>query len=161
MKELLLVRHAKSSWELDVEDRNRPLTHKGMKRIKQMVLFNPEIFSSAEIIFSSTANRAVHTTLIMANSLGLPFKIVSLVEKLYTFKASDLIHFIKNISDKYERVICVGHNPAFTLAASYFSAEDLDYLPTAAWARLEFRQSKWEDISAGSLTLGMPKRILK
>ena len=161
MKELLLVRHAKSSWKLDVEDRDRLLTPKGMKRIKQMVLFNPKIFSSAEIIFSSTANRAVHTTLIMANSLGLPFKIVSLSEELYTFKASDLIHFIKNISDKYERVICVGHNPAFTLAASYFSAEDLDYLPTAAWARLEFKQSKWEDISEGSLTLGIPKRILK
>jgi phosphohistidine phosphatase len=97
----------------------------------------------------------------MVKSLGLPFKIVSLVDKLYTFKTYDLIHFIKNISDKYERVICVGHNPAFTLAASYFSTEDLDHLPTAAWARLEFRQSKWEDISEGSLTLGMPKRILK
>ena len=161
MKELLLVRHAKSSWELDVEDRNRPLTQKGMKRIKQMVLFNPEIFSSAEIIFSSTANRAVHTTLIMANSLGLPFKIVSLSEELYTFKASDLIHFIKNISDKYERVICVGHNPAFTLAASYFSTEDLDHLPTASWAQIQFEQNEWEHIQNGQAQIGLPKDILK
>jgi len=161
MKELLLVRHAKSSWKLDVKDRDRPLTTKGMKRIKQMVLFDPEIFSSAEIIFSSTANRAIHTTSIMVNSLRLPFKIVNLVEELYTFKVSHLIHFLKNISDKYKRVICVGHNPAFTLAASYFSSEHINHLPTAAWARLEFSQSKWTDISAGSLTLGIPKRILK
>ncbi len=34
MKELILLRHAKSSWEYSVEDRNRSLTEKGVHRIK-------------------------------------------------------------------------------------------------------------------------------
>ena len=161
MKELVLIRHAKSTWEFNIEDRDRPLTKKGMKRIKKMVLCSPKIFSSSEIMFSSTANRAIHTTSIIVNSLSLPFKIVNLVEDLYTFVASDLIHFLKNISDEYERVICVGHNPAITLAVSYFSSTDIDYLPTSAWAKLEFEQSNWADITAGDLTLGIPKQILE
>ena len=33
MKEIILLRHAKSSWEYDVEDRNRPLSQKGIDRI--------------------------------------------------------------------------------------------------------------------------------
>ena len=126
-----------------------------------MVLHNPEIFSSSEIIFSSTANRASHTTSILVNSLLISFKTVNLVEDLYTFEASKLIHFLKKLSDKYESVICVGHNPAFTDAASYLSNTELDYLPTAAWAKLEFQQNKWTNIANGALTLGIPKIILK
>jgi phosphohistidine phosphatase len=161
MKKLVLIRHAKSSWEFNLEDRDRPLTKKGIKRIKQMVMHNPEIFSSSEIIFSSTANRATHTTSILVNSLFISFKIVNLVEDLYTFKVSKLIHFLKRLSDNYESVICVGHNPAFTDAVSYFSNTELDYLPTAAWAKLEFEQSKWVNIADGTLTLGIPKKNLK
>ncbi len=33
MKELILLRHAKSSWDNNLEDRNRPLTEKGVNRI--------------------------------------------------------------------------------------------------------------------------------
>ena len=33
MKELILLRHAKSSWDYNVEDRNRPLSEKGIDRI--------------------------------------------------------------------------------------------------------------------------------
>ncbi len=161
MKELVLLRHAKSSWKFNMEDRDRPLTEKGIKRVKQMMLLNPEIFSSAEVIFSSPANRAIHTTSVMVNSLMLPFKMVNLVEDLYTFKVSNLIQFLKNISDEYDRVICVGHNPAFTLAVSNLSCNNLDHLPTAAWVKFEFKQNKWSNISRGSLTLGLPKQILK
>ena len=161
MKKLVLIRHAKSSWEFNLEDRDRPLSKKGIKRIKQMAMHNPEIFSSSEIIFSSTANRAAHTTSILVNSLLISFKTVNLVEDLYTFEASKLIDFLKKLSDKYESVICVGHNPAFTDAASFLSNTELDYLPTAAWAKLEFQQSKWTNIADGALTLGIPKIILK
>ena len=128
MKKLVLIRHAKSSWEFNLEDRDRPLSKKGIKRIKQMAMHNPEIFSSSEIIFSSTANRATHTTSILVNSLLISFKTVNLVEDLYTFEASKVIDFLKKLSDKYESVICVGHNPAFTDAASYLSNTELDYL---------------------------------
>jgi len=94
MKKLVLIRHAKSSWEFNLEDRDRPLSKKGIKRIKQMAMHNPEIFSSSEIIFSSTANRATHTASILVNSLLISFKTVNLVEDLYTFEASKLINFL-------------------------------------------------------------------
>ena len=161
MKELILIRHAKSSWQHNVEDRDRPLTKKGMERIKKMILSNPEIFSSADIIYTSYANRATHTTLIMANSLLIPFEKVIITKQLYTFEITKLVYFVKNISDKYERVICVGHNPAFTKAISYFSSNFLDNLPTSGWAKLQFKQYKWANISDGNLTLGIPKQILK
>ena len=70
MKELVLLRDAKSSWEYSVEDRNRPLTEKGMKRIIKMAKAQPSVFSNAEIFFSSPANRALHNPFIDKPSIN-------------------------------------------------------------------------------------------
>ncbi len=161
MKELVLIRHAKSSWELNVEDWDRPLTKKGIERIRKIVLSSPEVFSSTDVIYTSNANRATHTTLIMVNTLSLPLDKVNITKELYTFKISNLVYFVKNIPNTFKRVICVGHNPAFTEAISYFSSNFLGHLPTSGWVKLEFKQSKWAEIADGNLTLGIPKQILK
>lgn len=161
MKELLLLRHAKSSWELNVEDRHRPLTEKGMLRIQKMAQHNPEIFSNLDAIYSSPANRANHTASIVIHTLQLPFETLALAEQLYTFEASQVIHYVKNLSNTLERVMCVGHNPAFTQAVTYLSGKYLDHLPTAAWAYLKFKQTNWSLVEQGTLTLGLPKKIIQ
>ena len=84
-----------------------------------------------------------------------------LKKKKFAYSFFKIRNFLKKLSDKYDSVICVGHNPAFTDAASYLSNTELDYLPTSAWAKLEFQQSKWTNIADGALTLGIPKIILK
>ena len=161
MKKLILLRHAKSSWDLNVSDKDRPLTEKGINRIKMISAHSSNILSSADLIFTSPANRATHTSCIMISSLGLGFDKIVLKKELYTFELSKLLDFIFNISDDYNSVICVGHNPAFTEAISYLSKTDFLHLPTSAWAQLIFSQTKWKNISNGKLKLGMPKEILR
>ena len=160
MKELLLLRHAKSSWDYAVSDRNRPLTEKGMKRITQMARASSTIFQSQEIIFSSPANRALHTATLMMHSLGIDFKKLNVNETLYTFEASQILDFIYALEDQFDKVICVGHNPAFSNVISYLSDTTIGNLPTAAWARITFTQSHWSDVSDGKCTLGLPKERL-
>ena len=161
MKKLILLRHAKSSWNLNVSDKDRPLTEKGINRIKMVSARSSNILSVTDLIFSSPANRALHTACIMINSLGLSFNKIVLKKELYTFEFSKLLDFIFNISDDYNSIICVGHNPAFTKAISYLSKTDFLHLPTSAWAQLIFSQTKWKNISDGKLKLGIPKEILK
>ena len=144
MKELLLLRHAKSSWESLVEDRNRSLTEGGV-----------------EVVFSSPANRAMHTACIIMHEVQMPFEFLNLREQLYTFEVSQLINFIKSLPDHYSKVICVGHNPAFTYAVSTLSTTNLDHLPTAAWAQIQFEQNQWNLIDKGQARIGLPKDILK
>ena len=161
MKKLILLRHAKSSWDLNVSDKDRPLTEKGINRIKMISTHCSNILSSADLIFTSPANRAIHTSSIMISALGLGFDKIVLKKELYTFELSKLLDFIFNISEDYNSVICVGHNPAFTEAISYLSKTDFLHLPTSAWAQLIFSQTKWKNISNGKLKLGMPKEILR
>jgi phosphohistidine phosphatase len=161
MKQLLLLRHAKSSWESLAEDRNRSLTEGGVNRIKRMAKASSELFKSYEVVFSSPANRAMHTACVMMCEVQMPFEYFNLREQLYTFKVSELINFIKSLPDHYSKVICVGHNPAFTYAVSTLSTTNLDHLPTAAWAQIQFEQIKWEHIKNGKAQIGLPKDILK
>ena len=48
MKELILLRHAKSSWDYNVEDRNRPLSEKGIDRIIKTSKKNKGIFKDTD-----------------------------------------------------------------------------------------------------------------
>ncbi len=161
MKRLVLLRHAKSSWDFNVSDKDRPLTEKGINRITMISVNSSNVLSGADLIFSSPANRALHTACIMINSLGLSFNKIVLKKELYTFELSKLLDFIFNISDDYNSVICVGHNPAFSEAISHLSKTDFIHLPTSAWAELNFSQKKWKNISDGKLKLGLPKKILR
>ena len=61
MKKLILLRHAKSSWENDLHDKDRPLSEKGIAILNRVINSSKEIFSSSEVVFSSPANRALHT----------------------------------------------------------------------------------------------------
>lgn len=161
MKKLILLRHAKSSWESMVEDRNRGLTEKGIERIKRIADASSEIFKDFEVIYSSPANRALHTACILIHELQLPFESLELKESLYTFESPKLLHFIKSIPNHYSSVVCVGHNPAFTHVLSELSTTYLEHLPTAAWAQIQFEQNEWKNIQSGEAILGFPKEILK
>lgn len=160
MKELILLRHAKSSWDYAVSDRNRPLTEKGMNRITKMAMASSTLFKKQEIIFSSPANRAMHSALILMNTLEIDFKKLKVNETLYTFDLSSVLHFIHSIGDHHEKVICVGHNPAFTSAINYLSDTKIGNLPTAAWARILFSETQWSKVTNGKCNLGLPKEIL-
>ena len=161
MKKLILFRHAKSSWSLDVSDRDRPLTEKGIRKTKKISIASQKIFFKTEAFYSSPANRALHTASIIINKLNLSFSNLYIKEDLYTFESSKLIKFIRDIPNSFSNVICVGHNPAFTNATNLLSDSKIEHLPTSSWAEITFSESSWTNISKGVLKLGIPKIILK
>ena len=88
MKEIVLLRHAKSSWEYDVEDRNRPLLQKGIDRITKTSRQHKNIFENHDYIFSSPANRAFHTASIMIFECGFNFSKFSIDETFILFNVN-------------------------------------------------------------------------
>ena len=147
MKELILLRHAKSSWEYDVEDRNRPLSQKGIDRIMQTSKKYKNIFNDADYIFSSPANRAFHTAAIMIHECGLDFNRFSIDKNLYTFNFEEIINYVYELDDAFSKVILVGHNPAFTFAANSLGKLSLNNIATACWVRISFFESSWTEIN--------------
>ena len=143
MKTITFLRHSKSSWDYDVSDVNRPLNEFGIKKIKKVSNLSIDTFNQVEIFFSSPANRAIHTCIILANSLEIDLKKISIRKELYTFDMNEVFDFIKQINDKYSNIVLVGHNPAYTEISNYFSENKILNLPTARWFCLKFDTDSW------------------
>ena len=161
MKELLFLRHAKSSWEWSVDDRNRPLQPKGIKAISAVAQHWKKDFKTFEVMISSPANRALHTASILAHEISFSFSQVSIKEALYSFNSEDILRLVQQLDNCYSKVILVGHNPAFTNAASYLSVKSTPELKTADWISLSFAQTQWADVANGQPTYGSKKEALK
>ena len=97
MKTITFLRHSKSSWEYDVSDINRPLNEFGINKIKKVSNLSRDTLGEFEIIFSSPANRAIHTCIILANSLQIDLKKIIIRKELYTFDMFEVFNFIKDV----------------------------------------------------------------
>ena len=69
MKKLILIRHGKSSWDLSVIDKERPLAHKGIKDAYMMSEKIQSYLPNSFLLWSSTARRASETAKIFAQNL--------------------------------------------------------------------------------------------
>jgi len=146
MKTITFLRHSKSSWDYILEDVDRPLNEVGIEKIKKVAESSKHQFINSDIIFSSSANRAIHTCLILTRQLSISNNKIRLSEDLYTFNYFEVFDFIKKIEDKYSQVVLVGHNPAYTEISNYFSENKILNLPTARWFSMKFDSNKWSDI---------------
>lgn len=153
MKTLILVRHAKSSWEYDVIDRERPLKKRGLN--------DAEIISSEfkktkfipDAVYSSPANRAYSTCQIFMEKLKIPIEEVTIVEDLYDFGGHSVTGFIKSLNNEIDSVMIFGHNHAFTSISNIFGSEYIDNVPTSGLVKIKFDVKKWDNIKKGKTEL--------
>ena len=146
MKQITFLRHSKSSWDYNLDDIDRPLNNSGVAKIKKVAESSKAQFVNSDIIFSSSAIRAIHTSLILTRSLSINSNRISICEDLYTFEFNEVLNFVNKIENKYSEVVLVGHNPAYTEISNYFSENKILNLPTARWFSMKFNSNSWSDI---------------
>ena len=146
MKKITFLRHSKSSWDYNLDDIDRPLNNLGVSKIKKVAESSKAQFVNSDIIFSSSATRAIQTSLILTRSLSINSNRISICEDLYTFEFNEVVNFINKIENKYSEVVLVGHNPAYTEISNYFSENKILNLPTARWFSMKFDSNSWSDI---------------
>ena len=159
MKEFILLRHAKSNRNYDVADIDRPLATNGILRISKVANQYKELFENVDCVFSSPANRALHTATIMMNELQMPFYKLNIDSALYTFDSDDIIDYVFALDDELDKVVLVGHNPAFTFTLNHFSNAGISHIRTAGLAKVSFDVNSWTDVNKGSFELGQPNNI--
>ncbi|NNE77601.1 MAG: histidine phosphatase family protein [Pricia sp.] len=150
MKTLILVRHGKSSWDYAVNDKDRPLKERG---INDAYLVSNALKSKGiqlDKIFSSPANRALHTCVIFLRQLEFPSEKFQLSKKLYDFSGDSVSEFIRNLDDSLNTVMIFGHNHAFTHLANSLGNTYIDNVPTTGLVHLYFDANRWKSISKGT-----------
>ncbi|MCH8170623.1 MAG: histidine phosphatase family protein [Bacteroidetes bacterium] len=147
MKNLCLLRHAKSSWKLrSLDDFDRPLNNRGIRDAPFMgeILLKKNIFP--ELIISSPALRAITTAKIIAEKLKYPVSNIKKDKNIYEASALDLLSVIKQTNNKLKFLMLVGHNPGITYLINLISDKRLDNLPTAGIVCLKKEVDSWEEI---------------
>ncbi len=149
MKNLLLIRHAKSSWEAPLHDKERSLTQQGMKDAHLVSSVIDAFLPSTYTMWSSSAKRASETALIFAQNLSYPIECIVYKDDLYTFDEHKLEKVIKSCDNLFENVILFGHNEAITNFVNKFGDVFIDNVPTSGFVSLEFDVDSWEKIKKG------------
>lgn len=149
MKQLLLIRHAKSSWEAPLRDFDRPLTSRG---IHDAHLVSSNIINQipkSYLLWSSAAKRASETAMIFAQNIGFPLDSIIFKQELYTFDERQLEQIIKSCPDEYDHLIVFGHNEAITNFVNSFGNIFVDNVATAGFVNIIFDQHSWKLINNG------------
>lgn len=161
MKILYLVRHAKSSWEHDVIDHQRPLKTRGIKDCELVsAKVKSEIIPPQKII-SSDATRALSTAGYFKKALGVSDIDFSTIHDLYDFGGQNVVRIIKSLDNSLDKVMLVGHNHAFTSIANMLGNKYIDNVPTCGFIMIEFDVDKWKNIKTGSTAKVIFPRDLK
>ena len=149
MKTLLLIRHAKSSWDdPSLPDRSRPLATRGERDVAAMGKRLSQRHMRPDVIVSSPALRALATARAIAKALDYRRKDIVVDARLYAGSADALIEVIGALDASVECAMLVGHNPEFAALAHHFANEITD-MPTCAVASFEFEAKRWKGIGRG------------
>ena len=149
MKQLILVRHAKSSWDAPLRDYDRPLTGKGIKDAHLVSSNISKHIPKSFLLWSSAAKRASETALIFAQNISFPIESIVFKEELYTFDERKLEQIIKSCSDDYDHLVVFGHNEAITNFVNKYGNTFVDNVSTSGFVNIIFDQNSWESIENG------------
>lgn len=149
MKNLILVRHAKSSWETPLKDIDRPLSKNGLQTAHLLSSYISRYLPKSYLFWSSVAERASQTALIFAQNLSYPIESIIYKEDLYTFDEQQLTHVIKSCKNDFDNVILFGHNGAITNFVNKFGDIFIENVPTSGFVSLQFDVKDWGSIEKG------------
>ncbi|MDR3535290.1 MAG: histidine phosphatase family protein [Acetobacteraceae bacterium] len=123
MRQLLLLRHAKSAWDdAKKADRDRPLNHRGRRAAATMRRAMRELGLVPDVVLVSTAKRTLETLEALEPWDDAP--LIEPMDQLYLADVQQLLAALHGVAETVRSVLLIGHNPglhelAVTLAGPH------------------------------------------
>ncbi|MEM1313391.1 MAG: histidine phosphatase family protein [Pseudomonadota bacterium] len=158
MRRLILMRHAKSSWDdPDQADIDRPLNARGRLAAGLMGAWLAEEGLIPDHALLSPARRVAETWDRVAAALGREATAAT-VPKLYHAAPEDALAAMAKAPDGAQTLILIGHEPGATALLRRLSdgsegggcRRAYEKFPTAGVAVLEFDAKRWKDVAPTS-----------
>ena len=167
MLQLLLLRHAKSSWDdANLEDVQRPLNDRGRRDAAAMGAQMAALGCTPELVLCSPAERTRQTWDLVRPSLTNTSPAM-FEAGLYDFgDGEQVLEIIREKGGVARSILLIGHNPSIETLAVRICDRDSGKLrarmekkfPTAALAEFELPISNWAQLYPG---LGRLNRFLR
>ena len=143
---LLLLRHAKSSWDdLSLADHDRPLAKRGRRAAERVGEHLRAAGLSPDLVVCSSALRTRETLELLSLDGPRVHPEIRVQGAVYEATGSELIALVHGLPEAVASVLLIGHNPAMEDAATQLCGQDLgaeadrlrQKFPTAALAVFE------------------------
>lgn len=159
MRQLMLLRHAKSAWDDPaLDDRDRPLNARGQLAAAGLRTVMETVGLRPDLVLVSPAVRTVQT-LAALTPWPKPAPKVEMIEALYLADVERLMAIVRAIPADCAHVLVIGHNPGLHELAMQLPAPDgpasederrlLEGFPTGALAEFAVA-AEWAELRAGA-----------
>lgn len=146
MKILLVLRHAKSSWDDPArDDHDRPLSKRGKRDAPRMAELILREHLCPDVILSSSARRARKTAEAVQRTCGE--SVLTLHDDLYLAEPAKYIARLRELPEGIVSALVVGHNPGLEELIAALGIE-IDSLPTCTLAHCQLPIDSWSDLTA-------------
>jgi phosphohistidine phosphatase len=146
MKTLILIRHAKSSWDAPgLSDADRPLNDKGKKDAPEMAKRLKKRNLDIDLFLSSTAKRARKTAKYFVAEYDQKKEDVKLVEELYMATTPSFVKTIEDTKNKHDVIALFSHNPGITEFANSLTDVRIDDMPTCSIFAVQANADDWKE----------------
>jgi phosphohistidine phosphatase len=148
MKTLILVRHAKSSWdEAGLSDSERPLNERGKLDAPEMAKRLRKKGLPVDRFVSSPAERAFRTARYFAKEFDVKKGGIQVERVLYGALTSQFEQVIASFRDEDNTVVLFSHNPGITDYANTLTNVRTDNIPTCGVFAVQAEVDSWKDFA--------------
>lgn len=123
MHQLHLLRHTKSSWDDDGDDHARPLNRRGREAASLIGQTLPKVVSGFDLVLCSSALRTRETAELALAGFSPTPKILY-EDALYLASREALMQRLRQIDERCEEVLMIGHNPGLHELAMMLATPD-------------------------------------
>ena len=165
MKTLLLIRHAKSSWDdASISDFDRPLNDRGKKDAPLMAERLYERGIKIDAFITSPAKRAKRTAEQFAKRYKKETEDLILKTELYLAGDDTFYSVVEKLNDDFDCVAVFSHNPGITDFANSLTDAHIDNIPTCGIFAVSIDAKKWSklrDVKKNFLFYDYPRALVE
>lgn len=133
MKQLTLLRHAKSSWaDSGQQDYDRPLNDRGLRDAPMMAQRLIEQSCTPDFILCSSAQRTRQTAQFFFDANKLDSNNINYVDALYLASPGTLLEHIQQCDSAINHLMIIAHNPGLESLGRQLHHNAPSQLPTCA-----------------------------
>ena len=148
MKTLIIVRHAKSSWDnIGQDDKERPLNDRGKKDAPEMAKRLKDRNIKVDKFVSSPAKRAKKTAKYFAEAYDTDKKDIVITDELYDASPANFYQVVAQLKDDWDAVAIFSHNPGITSFVNSLTNVQIDNMPTCGIFAVQADVESWQAFS--------------
>tara|TARA_B100000927_G_scaffold137156_1_gene110721 strand:+ start:76 stop:570 length:495 start_codon:yes stop_codon:yes gene_type:complete len=153
MKQIYVLRHAKSSWDnSNLTDFERPLSKRGIRDANKLSIFLKNMDLMIDIVLCSTAVRAKDTFDLTACGFNFEIDKANYTDKLYFGDVSSIIMRLKEIDNSLKNILIVGHNPTLHYLVESLTNKKIDRFKTCNLAIIT-HDDNWNSLGSKKSSL--------